>query len=118
MTLGYYLDYQGIFSKHLRPGILIAMSIDNEQIKKLAYLARLEIPEERLDVLRKGFDSILAYIDQIESVTIGDISGFQEPIKNVMRDDDNAIVPGAYTETLLAEAPDREDNYVKINKVL
>lgn len=94
------------------------MSIDNEQIKKLAYLARLEIDEDKLDTLRTGFDSILAYIDQINSVPVGDISYFQESIKNVMHEDNEAIISGTHTEILLAEAPDREENYVKINKVL
>ena len=94
------------------------MAIDSEQIKKVAHMARLRIDESELAGLAADFDAIINYIDQISSVDVGDISGFQPRVKNIMREDDNAYESGEFTDDLLANAPDTKDGYVKVNKVL
>lgn len=81
-------------------------------------MARLRIDESELAGLAADFDAIINYIDQISSVDVGDISGFQPRVKNVMREDDESYEPGVYTDDILANAPDTKDGYVKVNKVL
>jgi len=94
------------------------MAIDSEQIKKVAHLARLHIDEGELDGLAKDFDAIINYIDQITAVDVGDISGFQPRVNNVMREDDNAYESGEFSDAILANAPDTKDGYLKVKKVL
>ncbi len=94
------------------------MAIDNEQIKKVANMARLRIDDSELEGFSTDFDAIINYIDQISSVDVGDISSFQSRVKNVMREDDNAYEVDQFTDGILANAPETKDGYIKVKKVL
>lgn len=105
------LDYQRC------GGILEPMNID--EIKKLAELSRLTLSDAECESYIHDFKGILAYIDTIKQVPVGDSQGGDSKvIKNVMREDTNPYTPGEFTTELLAAAPETEGNYIKVNKVL
>ena len=85
----------------------------------LAKLARIEISESEAESLSHEFDTILGYVGEVRGVTNN-----QQPttdnyaIKNVMREDENPHESGLYTEKILAQAPAREENYLKVKKIL
>jgi len=89
-----------------------------EEIKKLATLARIDMSEEEMTEIAHDFDSILAYVGQVQEVA-GKISA--EPVHtltNVMRSDTVTNTPGEYTEKIITEMPDTENGYLKVKKVL
>ena len=88
-----------------------------EDVKKLATLARIDMSEEEMTEIAHDFDSILAYVGQVQEVA-GKITA--EPIHtltNVMRSDTVTNTPGEYTEKITALMPDT-DGYLKVKKVL
>lgn len=88
-----------------------------EDIKKLAELAKITIPEDRTDGFLKDFESILGYVKQIENVDVGEVhENFF--LKNVFRPDENPNETGALSEALLAAAPETHDGFVKVDKIL
>lgn len=91
--------------------------IDADAVKKLAHLSRLAVSDEEVARLQGEITSILAYIDTIQKVPLSDVttsaSAYLE-IENVMRADDHPHDSGVYTETLLAQAPRRDGDYVKV----
>ncbi len=93
------------------------MSISNEEIKKLGDLARIEVSDSEAEVFKKDLASILAYVDQVQAV---DTEGAEAEYlnKNVVREDEKPSPAGAYTDDILAEAPDTQDGYIKVNKIL
>lgn len=93
--------------------------MDQTQIKKLAALARIEISDEELASFSADLGAILAYVDQVRAVTekVGDVAG-QEMLDNVARIDIVTRTTGEYTDSILALAPDRDGNYVKVKKIL
>jgi len=62
-------------------------------------------------------DSILGYVGQIMNTT-GDMSRETPLLRNVMREDEPQNKSGEYTETILANAPSREGNWLKVKKIL
>jgi aspartyl-tRNA(Asn)/glutamyl-tRNA(Gln) amidotransferase subunit C len=89
-----------------------------EDVKKLATLARIDMSDEEMNEIAHDFDSILAYVGQVQEVA-GKITA--EPIHtltNVMRSDTATNTPGEYTEKIIAEMPDTENGYLKVKKVL
>lgn len=98
--------------------------IEIKDIEKLAELARLDIPQDEKESLSKDVDSILAYISKISEAQAlsADTSIVRtsdaEMVYNVLRDDANVHEPGIHTERLLAEAPQTQDGYVKVKKIL
>ncbi len=90
-----------------------------KEIEKLAELSRIALSPEEKESLRKDMDSILGYVEQIQKVSADLILGKKElSPRNVMRADDNPHESGVFTETLLAAAPSREGQYVKVKKIL
>ena len=90
-----------------------------EDIEHLAKLARIEVSEKEAVSLAEDITSILAYVSEIEKAT-----GDRVPEKkagalyNVMRKDGEPHEEGIYTEDLLAAAPLRQGNYVKVKKII
>lgn len=92
-------------------------TMDLEQMKKLAHLARVGMTDDELEKTSQDLSAILEYVQLIESVDV-DVSGYTPRQVNVMREDDQAIETGAHTKQLLAEAPDTQDDYIKVQKIL
>ncbi|MBX4197828.1 Asp-tRNA(Asn)/Glu-tRNA(Gln) amidotransferase subunit GatC [Candidatus Parcubacteria bacterium] len=92
--------------------------ISVEEIRKLASLARIKLTKDEEEKLSKDMGNILAYIEQIQEVSATVEESEKPLLRNVMRDDAEPHQAGIHTEALLAEAPKREENYVKVKKIL
>lgn len=100
--------------------------IEKKDVEKLAALARITIPENEIEKVRKDIESILAYVDHINEAT--DLAGtnveedpvhsYTSGVKNVMREDGQPHESGIYTKAILANAPKSQDGYVKVKKIL
>jgi len=89
-----------------------------KDIEKLAKLARIEMTTEEMRGLQKDMKSILDYVDQIQSIDINNLPVLEYSNSNVFREDTNPHQSGIYTDNILKEAPDTEDNYIKVQKIL
>ena len=94
--------------------------MNKEEVLKLAKLARIEIGGDEAETLSHEFDAILKYIDEIKSAKVLPLAPESqgETLKNVMREDVNPHESELHTEALLAEVPSREENFVKVKKIL
>jgi len=96
-----------------------------KDIENLAKLCRIELSGEEKEELMKEMDSILGFVDQIQEVTTCLPAGRTEEseveegdLRNIMREDENPYIGGEFSEDLLAEAPNREGDYIKVKKIL
>ncbi|MCA9356503.1 Asp-tRNA(Asn)/Glu-tRNA(Gln) amidotransferase subunit GatC [Candidatus Nomurabacteria bacterium] len=91
------------------------MNIDD--ITKLSELARIDLDTEEKTALLEDFKSILAYVDQIQSVETGDID-IKYDDENTFRED-TVVSSDAETIKIIKESfPDQEDGFLKVNTVL
>ena len=91
--------------------------VTKEDVKNLAALARLELPEEEVVNLTSEMDSILDYVGQIKDAQ-GDLEREIPTHHNIMREDVPQNEAMQYTEAILSNAPQREGNYLKVKKIL
>ena len=90
-----------------------------EEVKKLAALARISIPDGELVKFTSEFDAILAYVGQLESLEVAQSSAKEKlPLRNVMRADDTPHEGGAYTEKLAAQFPAREGDALSVKQII
>ena len=103
--------------------------MDREKVLHLATLARIRISAEEADRLGKEIESILKYVDEIRKVEkvlpagrqVDKVHAFDKeefPVRNVMREDSEGHEPDMYTEKILAQAPERKGEYLKVKKIL
>ena len=89
-----------------------------EQVRHVAKLARLAIPEDRLPDFTAKLESILTYVEQLKEVNVDGIEPTSHaiPITNVLRAD----VPGEplSLDDVLKNAPESDGPFFKVPKVI
>lgn len=90
-------------------------------MKKLAILARIDMDKEEMLEIGSSFGPILDYVSQIKEVSDStlntEINDMKTPI-NVTRDDIVTNNRGEYTEKIINQMPDSENNYLKVKQIL
>ena len=94
------------------------MSLSREEVKKVAGLAKLRMTDEQLDKIAPELNNILGFIEQLSEVDTDNV----EPLSNVARSNlplrDDVINDGDCVEKVLANAPEAEENYFAVPKVV
>ncbi|MCC7469624.1 MAG: Asp-tRNA(Asn)/Glu-tRNA(Gln) amidotransferase subunit GatC [Bacteroidetes bacterium] len=88
-----------------------------KDMEKLAELAKIRIPEGKTQVFLNDFSAILDYVKQIESVQVDDTTQ-RFSLKNITRSDKVKNERGEFAEDLLSSAPQTQDGFVQVNKIL
>lgn len=96
--------------------------MDSKEIKKLADLARIDMSEEEMKEIAKNFESILAYVGQVQEVS-GEIINHDKKLedyftRNVTREDVALDGNKERTDKILANAPDTHDGFIKVRKIM
>ncbi len=89
-----------------------------DDVRKVAKLARLAIPEEKLPDFTKKFEAILEYVDTLSEVNVDGVEPTSHAIRmsNVLRED--VVKPGLSLEKVLQNAPDSDGPFFKVPKVM
>jgi aspartyl-tRNA(Asn)/glutamyl-tRNA(Gln) amidotransferase subunit C len=92
--------------------------IDLEKVRKVALLARLELSPEEEEQFTGQLSSILEYVEQLGELDTANVEPTTRAVEvsNITRDD--ALEPFAGREDILQCAPDREDDFFKVPKIL
>jgi aspartyl-tRNA(Asn)/glutamyl-tRNA(Gln) amidotransferase subunit C len=94
------------------------MAIDRDTARRVAHLARIEVPESDLDSLAQELTGILVFMDQLNEV---DVTGV-EPMTSVtpmsLRWREDVVTDGGYPERILANAPDAREGFFAVPKVV
>jgi aspartyl-tRNA(Asn)/glutamyl-tRNA(Gln) amidotransferase subunit C len=88
-----------------------------DDVKKLASLARVELPEASLEKFTREFDSIIAYVDQLNSLEVQKGTPLL-PYVNIFREDANANIPGSNTEKIAEQFPAREGDSLVVKQII
>ena len=94
------------------------MAIDVETVRKVAKLARIAEPEERLGALAQELTTIVAWIEQLAEVDTDGVEPMTSCVaaKLPMRED--VVTEGGQADKILANAPRREANFFVVPKVV
>jgi len=92
--------------------------IDRKTVENVAKLARLGMTEEDITTFQQQLSVILENIKILQEADVSGVSptAHASRLTNIMRVD--VPQPSYPPEVLLANAPDQEDNYLKVNAVL
>ena len=89
-----------------------------QDVKHLAMLSRLDISEDEQLALLEDLKSILVYIDQVQKAPVSGSTVSIPMHHNVFREDVVTTVTGEYTEILLEQVVAKQDNFVKVKKIM
>ncbi len=91
--------------------------IDRETVQYVATLARLGLTDEEIELYRGQLSAILDHIQVLQEADVSTVSptAHASRLNSIMRPD--VPQPSYPTEAILTNAPDQEDNYLKVNAV-
>ncbi len=93
--------------------------ITAHDVKHLAELARLSVPEKELPVLVEEFNGILSYVGQINKLTLSIEKTPSIPmLHNVFREDGEPTLAGTNTDTIVSAFPQKRGNALSVKKIL
>lgn len=93
------------------------MSFTLDDLEHLSTLSRITIKEDEKEKMLHDMQAILGYVSEINEVS-GSVERVKGSQYNIVRDDLITHEPGSHTESILREAPETEDGYVKVAQVL
>jgi aspartyl-tRNA(Asn)/glutamyl-tRNA(Gln) amidotransferase subunit C len=89
-----------------------------DDVRNIAKLARLDLPEQRLEKLTHQLESILGYVAKISEVDMTGVEPMAHALllHNVLRED--VVEPSLPLEKVLQNAPETDGPFFKVPKVI
>lgn len=94
------------------------MSLDKATIRRVATLARIELPEAELEATAEKLSGIFNWIEQLREVNTDNVAPMSggTDLKLPWRAD--AVTDGGITDKVLANAPAAQDGFFAVPKVV
>ena len=94
------------------------MAIDAATVRKVAHLARIKTPEDRLEPLAQELNGILHFMEQLNEVDVEGIEPMTgvEPMRLKRRAD--IVTDGEMQDLILKNAPDAREGFFAVPKVV
>ncbi len=92
--------------------------IDHGQVRQVAKLARLELTESEVAEFSDQLSAILEYVEKMNELDTDNVEPLAHclAVSNCFRDD--VIKASLGTEKVLANAPERDEGFFKVPKIL
>jgi aspartyl-tRNA(Asn)/glutamyl-tRNA(Gln) amidotransferase subunit C len=94
------------------------MAIDAATVRKVARLARIAEPEDRLEGLAKELSGILNWIEQLNEVDTDGVEPMASAVHMPAPMRDDVVTEGGDPEVVLSNAPKRAGNFFVVPKVV
>ena len=93
-------------------------NISADDVRKVAKLARLDLPEDKIATYTGQLERILDYVDHLQAVDTDGVPATTRAVEvvNVTRED--TVVATDVREQLLNEAPLREGDFFRVPKIM
>ena len=93
--------------------------ISKEEVEHIAKLARLELTEKETEKMQKDLSAILDYFDLLKKAPLlrQGFAGQAHKIENKLRKDEILSKDNSVAEKLIAAAPDKKDDYIKVKAI-
>ncbi len=93
-------------------------NITADDVRKVAHLARLDLPEDTIATYTGQLERILDYVDQLQAVNTEGVPATTRAVEvvNVTRED--TVEATEVRQDLLNQAPLREGDFFRVPKIL
>ena len=94
------------------------MAITREEVQHVARLARLSLQEAEAERLREQLSAILDYVRQLDRLDTRDVVPTSHAIETGTPFRDDVVEPFGDKEALLANAPDRLNDFFRVPRII
>ena len=92
--------------------------MEEEKIRYLAHLARIQLNEEEVRDLKKDLSQLLDYVGQLKSLATDEVEPTNAVLPAYNRFRKDKVTPSLPVEKALANAPDRMGDFFRVPRVI
>lgn len=94
------------------------MTVTTDDVRKVANLARIAIPEDRVAPMTDELNGILKWIEQLSEVDVDGVEAMTSVVEAALPMRKDEITDGNIQDKVLANAPRSEDGFFVVPKVV
>lgn len=94
------------------------MSLDKDTVRNIAFLARIEVPEEELDHLAGELSKIIGFVEQLQELDTSGVPPMTSVADLRLPQREDAVTDGNAQDKVLANAPEADDGFFLVPKVV
>lgn len=94
------------------------MSVDEKTVRRVARLARLAIPDDRLAPMANELNGILNWVQQLEEIETDGVEPMTSVLPMRLPRREDKVTDGGYAEDVVKNAPRTEDGFFLVPKVV
>ena len=94
------------------------MSIDKNQVKKVAKLSRISLDDSKLESLSKDLDSILNFVEQLNKLDTEKIEPLTSIVDKTLEPRKDVINDGKIKDQILINSPEKNEEFFIVPKVV
>jgi len=94
------------------------MSIDKNQVKKVAKLSRISLDDKNLESLSSDLASILKFVEQLSKLDTDKIEPLNSIVNKTLEPRKDKVNDGKIKEEILKNSPDKNEDFFIVPKVI
>jgi aspartyl-tRNA(Asn)/glutamyl-tRNA(Gln) amidotransferase subunit C len=94
------------------------MSVDAATVRRIARLSRIALPEADVSVMQAEINAILGFVEQLGEVNVEGVEPMTSVTPMALKMRDDVVTDGQKAVLVTANAPQSEDHYFLVPKVV
>ena len=94
------------------------MSVDKDTVRRIARLARLAVPESRLEPMAGELNGIFQWVEMLGEVNVDGVPAMTSVVDQKLKWRPDVVNDGGVAEQLMQNAPDHEGTFFVVPKVV
>jgi aspartyl-tRNA(Asn)/glutamyl-tRNA(Gln) amidotransferase subunit C len=94
------------------------MSVDENMVLRIANLARIAVTDGELPGLARELSAIIGFVEQLSALDTDGVKPLTSAVEDRIRGREDVVTDGGYAEDVLANAPEKDDEYFAVPKVV
>jgi aspartyl-tRNA(Asn)/glutamyl-tRNA(Gln) amidotransferase subunit C len=94
------------------------MAVDKETVRRIARLGRLAVDEDQVAAMEAELNALLSWVEQLQEVDVEGVLPMTSVVEQRLKMRDDVVNDGGYADDLLKNAPQVEDRFFVVPKVV
>jgi len=94
------------------------MTVGKDDVRRIAKLARLALDEARVEPMVGELNGIFTWVEQLNEVDVTGIAPMTSVVEQRLKMRDDVVTEGGQANALMANAPQGEDHFFVVPKVV
>jgi len=94
------------------------MTVGKDDVRRIAKLARLALDESRVEPMVGELNGIFQWVEQLNEVNVDGIPPMTSVVEQRLKMRDDVVTEGNAADALMANAPEGEDHFFVVPKVV